>query len=380
MAGPNADPVAGVTYASSRGAREKTGLNAVNDFTKNATADYAQMLADKAAQTEANALPLGGSGIGKLNEAIENSPQLQSGLMAAGLSLMFGGDVESAITTGLGAASNYNQQVTAEEDKKKAEMLAGAKQQSQMEHSYEQGNLMQRQPDSFNVDAARINAGVGKQQLSADLIKHISDQANENKRLRMQLGLPELPLPVEVASVSGTIGELSRQSDLVLPGMKPGQLDGTTKRVALSPDQKTYLKATYDALKKRGLSQAEIDEFMRGELSDRGMALRYPTVTDAYADIGIVNAKAGAKKDDKKAPAAAPKKLPPPAAITPTSFDISQLMHSLTANRATSSEPEASKALRLRRQEEAAKQRKLFESLRPADSPALDALYQTTFK
>lgn len=375
------DPNADVTYGSNRYLLEATGRNAVNDFTKNATGDYAQMLADKAAQTEANALPLGGSGIGKLNSAIEASPQLQSGLMAAGLSLMFGGDVETAITTGLGAASNYNQQVTAEEDKKKAEMLAGAKQQSQMEHSYEQGNLMQRQPDSFNVDAARVAAGVGKQQLSADLIKHISDQANENKRLRMQLGLPELPLPVEVASVSGTIGELSRQSDLVLPGMKPGQLDGTTKRVALSPDQKTYLKATYDALKKRGLSQAQIDEFMRGELSDRGMALRYPTVTDAYADLGITNGKVDTKKVDKKAPAPAPKKLQPPKPITPTSFDISQLTRSATApNRPTNFEPEASKALRLKQEAEAAKQRKLFESLRPSNDAALDALFQTTFK
>lgn len=309
MAGPNADPVAGVTYASSRGAREKTGLNAVNDFTKNATGDYAQMLADKAAQTEANALPLGGSGIGKLNEAIENSPQLQSGLMAAGLSLMFGGDAESAITTGLGAASNYNQQVVAEEDKKKAEMLAGAKQQSQMEHSYEQGNLMQRQPDSFNVDAARISAGVAGKQLNADAYKVMTGNAIRRMELAATQGMP-LSFSEAIAQEMGQGGALARDVGVVLPGA-PGLDKGTgrNKSKRLSLDQAASLKAYVQLARASGLPKEEQDSMILSYAAGKaGAGDMFSTAADVESTLVRMLG-----TDGKPEPAAPGKLAPPPA-------------------------------------------------------------------
>jgi len=152
-----------------------TSLKQQSDYTTNAYDAYAQMLTTKEQQAKADALPVGGTGLAKLETAISNSPQLQSGLLAAGLSLMFGGDAETAVTAGVGAAANVNLQDKQAEESKKAEFLGSAKQQSQMEHSYSQADLFGRQPDDFGLQAARLQVGAGQDRAAMDWLKMRGD-------------------------------------------------------------------------------------------------------------------------------------------------------------------------------------------------------------
>ena len=267
-----------------RGAAD-TSLQQQSNYTTNAYDAYAQMLASKGQQAKADALPVEGTGLAKLEAAISNSPQLQSGLLAAGLSLMFGGDAETAVTAGVGAASNVNLQDKQAEESKKAEFLGSAKQQSQMEHSYSQADLFGRQPDDFGLQAEKLRVGFGGQQLANDLLKFMVGQGTEMQRLRVQMGLEPGLLPTEVASVGGAVGELARQSNAKVPGLNAQGLTGATKQVRLSGDQKAYFKALYDQATAAKWPRAQIDDLMFQKLAERGLT-RAVLVDDAfYADL-----------------------------------------------------------------------------------------------
>lgn len=155
-----------------RGTTADPALQQQADFTKNAYSDYTKMLADNAAQEAANKKPLAGEGfLQKAQAAVEGSPQLQSGLLAAGLSLMFGNPAEDAVSAGLTASATYNGQVQAEEESKKAQLLGGIKQQSQIEGSYADANLKDRQPDTSGAEASRFASGVATKQQGLDYLR-----------------------------------------------------------------------------------------------------------------------------------------------------------------------------------------------------------------
>ncbi len=262
-----------------------TSLKQQSDYTTNAYDAYAQMLASKGQQAKADALPVEGTGLAKLETAISNSPQLQSGLLAAGLSLMFGGDAETAVTAGVGAASNVNLQDKQAEESKKAEFLGSAKQQSQMEHSYSQADLFGRQPDDFGLQAEKLRVGFGGQQLANDLLKFMVGQGTEMQRLRVQMGLEPGLLPTEVASVGGAMGELARQSNATVPGLNAQGFTGSTKQVRLSGDQKAYFKALYDQAVAAKWPRAQIDDLMFQKLAERGLTRAVPVNDAFYADL-----------------------------------------------------------------------------------------------
>lgn len=213
---------------------------------QNAMQAYQDMLASQAAQAEANKGELAGKGMfGKLQSAIAGSPQLQSGLMAAGLSLLTGGSTADALAAGTGAVANWNQQAQAETDAKKAEALGTTKQLAQLENNASEVDYRSRLPEGQII--AGINAGVANRQQTMDFLRLRAEMAQN------ALGsVPEdAPLSFDqgYALADFQLGQGQTLFDLKIPGVKsrrPTEIQTPTRkqralidnfaRIAESPD------------------------------------------------------------------------------------------------------------------------------------------------
>lgn len=147
---------------------------------ENAQQDYVQMRADNAAQAEIDAQGVQGNGLlAKSLNAIKGSPQLQSGLMAAGLSLLTGGDAASAVEAGFSAADNFSTAKTAADDKKTAEATAQNITTGKLDDVLSQIDLRSRQPDRSAIEAESIRAGAADRLMSMEYLKLLQQAAND---------------------------------------------------------------------------------------------------------------------------------------------------------------------------------------------------------
>ena len=276
-----------------------------------------------------NAGAVGGEGfLGSLSAALSDSPQLQSGVLAAGLSLLFGNDAQSSVSAGLNAASGYNALDETDTQQKKAEAAGMLKQQSQLENSYSEANYRDRLPDDQGVEIARLNAGVARNTQTNDFLK------TKSQLLQFAMSPPEsggLGMGQAVADnwVNNIIGTTGKDFKLNYgPGV--GKPEGTPGPTNNRPNNAANAeiraaKAAYDA---STLPKAEKDRiFLNGITKIPGLERQFPNAASAlqYADsIAIKPAgtkaepAAPAKPDAKPAPKAPPKiELPGRAKVVP---------------------------------------------------------------
>lgn len=274
-------------------------------YTNNAMEAYLADLAQRRQQEALDKQGVQGDGFfSKVQNAIAGSPQMQTGLMAAGLSLVMGGNVADALTAGVGAVDQWNQLDQKQSEQKKAEALGSIKQQSQVENSQSEVDYRSRLPDTNSVQAARINAGASERMSSVQWAQLISNRASQLAADDVAAGRPPKSHSQYWVLAQQDFAKYAGSQGAVVPGVaRPDAAPGGTN-MRIPP-------------KALGSIQGLLDKWRASNDPDKDAALlyavsQYPGLELNFTSVGDIIAKTGWKPQGAS-PAPAPKPAAKPA-------------------------------------------------------------------